>query len=729
MSSDKLNRRDFIKVSLETTGTLLVSISLPSSQIMGSPAKDFKPDAWLRISPKNEIFFSLSKSEMGQGVMTSLAMIIAEELDASLEQIIVEFAPVASDYKDPEFGLQMTGGSSSVRTSYTPLRESGALTRGLFLAAAAQKWQIPVDRCYVQSATVYEKDSSRKATYGELIDVAAKIPLPKKVSLKDKSKFKIIGKNKTRLDNQAKISGTAVFGIDAGPEDSLTAVVVRNSFGRRVKGFDSSAALKKPGIVSIFQISTGVAVVADHYWHASQAAKHLTINWETVKTVPRNTDEIYKSFEKDATDSGHNFLDKTDEENPVSKNTKNIKAKYTIPYMAHATMEPGNATAHVQKDRCDVWAPTQAPELAHSLACEITELPKEQVHIHTTFLGGGFGRRLAQDYVVEAVEISKKIGKPVRMLMSREDDIKHDVYRPGNIHYLEASLSDAKGLESWQHKIIGPSILAQVIPQWSSAMVPGWTPSFIKKLAHWGIEKFFEVSENDVTSAEGTFDKNYHIPNQKVNYVLSDPGIPIGFWRSVGHSYTGFVVESFIDEVAHELKKDPYSYRRELLKDEPKRLKVLDLVAEKSNWGKQKDTFQGIAQTFAFGSYAAQVVDLKVTNGTLSITKVICALDCGSIVHPDNVIAQIEGSIIFALSAAIKDTITFESGEVQQSNFHDYRLIRMNETPEIEVHLVESDSSPQGVGEPAVPPLAPALANAIFAAKGERQRQLPLNTG
>ncbi len=730
MESTRFTRRSFIKLTTEATGGLLVSMSLPSLAAANTSGSDFTPNAWLRISPDGTTHFSLSKAEMGQGVMTSLAMLIAEELDVDLASLKVEFAPVSPEYKDPEFGLQMTGGSSSVRTSYEPLRRAGAVTRDILISAAAKKWQVPKAQCYTEKGVIFDRKSSSSLKYSDLASIAANIPIPENVAIKGKSQFKIIGTNPRRLDNQDKISGKAVFGVDIEREDCLVAVVIRNSFGRKIASFDSKAATKLPGVVAVFEISTGVAVVADHYWNAQKASQAISIDWKVSKDIPSETAGIFKHFEKDFSESGHSFLyrgniEKASEANKDSSGTF-LQAEYKIPYMAHATMEPGNATAHVQRDRCDVWAPTQAPELAHVLATEVTGLPREKVHIHTTFLGGGFGRRLAQDYVIEAVEISKKLGKPVRMQMSREDDIKHDIYRPGGLHRLEASISHSGILETWQHKIVGPSILAQVAPQWAGAMLPEWAPQFVKKLARWGIETFYDISDNDPTSVEGTHEDNYSIAHQKVDYVLSDPGVPIGFWRSVGHSYTGFVVESFIDEVAHKLKQDPYSYRRDLLKSQPRRLNVLDLAAKKASWGKNKDIYQGIAQTLAFGSYTAQVVDVKVIDGEVKVTRVVCAIDCGSVIHPDNVIAQIEGSIIFALSAALKDAITFKDGQVEQSNFHDYRLLRSNETPEIDVILVDSNEDPQGVGEPGVPPLAPALANALFAATGRRQRELPL---
>ncbi len=718
-----------MQVAASLGGGLAVAVMLPGCGAgLRDEAGQFAPNGWIRISSDNRIRLLVDRSEMGQGVMTALPMLLAEELEVDLHLVEIEFAPAAPEYKNPLFMLQATGGSTSVKAAYKPLRRAGAIARALLVTAAAKRWSISTKQCQATNGVVKNLTDGKHLTYGELASDAAQMTI-QRVSLKSPDQFRYLGHAVDRLDNEVKVNGSAIFGIDVLVPDALTAVVIQPPvFGAKLRDFDAAKVLALEGVQEVVTISHGVAVVADSYWQARQAASQVTVEWHTYGRDELNSETIFTRFKQLAQTPGRYVSDRGNAQQIIDSADRTISAEYQLPYLAHATMEPMNCTAHVQAHRCDVWAPTQGQGNSQQIAAKITGLKRQQVFVHTTFLGGGFGRRIAQDYVQQAVEISQQVERPVKVVWSREDDMQHDYYRPATYSVLSAAL-DADGQpKAWFHRLVGPSILQQALPEFIAPMLPETTPEFLSALVTDGGAKIAGRLP-EPTAVEGAHRVVYDIPHARVEFHAYDPGIPIGFWRSVGNSHTAFVVESFIDELAHQSQQDPYHYRRALLTHQPRRLKVLDLAATQAGWGDvlAKGHFQGIAQHDCFGSYVAQVAEVSVSDdGEVSVHKVVCAIDCGQVINPDIVAAQMEGGIVYGLTAALKGEITIENGAVAQSNFHDYPLLRMHEMPEIEVYIVPSQEPPEGVGEPGTPPIAPAVTNALFRATGKRVRQLPI---
>jgi isoquinoline 1-oxidoreductase beta subunit len=728
MSHD-INRRAFIKVSTTLGAGLALGFEWEEVSQAAGPAGEFAPNAWLRITPDNRIIFILDKVEMGQGVMTSHPMMLAEELEVDPEKIEVQFAPAERVYANPMMGFQLTGGSTSVATSYLPLRNAGATARMMLVEAAAKMWSVKASDCIAEMGSVSHKGTGKTATYGKLASAASQLKVPKPV-LKDPKDFKIIGKSRTRLDAALKVTGKAQYGIDVMVPNMLVAVVLRCPVrGGKPKSIKDDAAKAMRGVKHIVTIPSGIAVVATNYWEARQAANAVVIDWDEGEFAKVDSKEISKKYEELSQKEGKKAESHGDFEKAFPGCAKTLEAVYEVPYLAHATMEPQNCTAHVTEKTCDVWAPTQSPGASQHIASQITGLPRENVKIHQTFLGGGFGRRIEIDYVTEAVHLSKMIKAPVKIQWSREDDMANDFYRPTSLNRMKGGLDKDGNLEAWFHRAVSQSILAQSLPSFAANMTPNWFPQSVSQFAGNNAAKLFKGTVVDKIALEGALEISYAVPHFRMEWAFHETTVPIAFWRSVGHSYNAFLVEGFVDELAHLGSKNPLEFRQKLLTKAPRNKAVLDLVAEKAGWGNPlpKGVFRGIAQHSCFGSFAAQVAEVSVTDNQIKVHRIVCVIDCGMVINPDIVVSQIESGIIFGLTAALKGQITFEKGRVQQTNFHNYELLRMNEIPKIEVHILPSKEAPTGVGEPGTPPVAPAVANAIFAATGKRLRKLPLS--
>ncbi len=718
-----VSRRTFVKVGVVAGAGLSLGIYFKTRPGPGMPATDaaFAPNAWLRIDEDGSITFVIDKSEMGQGITTALPQLIAEELEVSLESISFAFAPAHPAYRSPMMGMQMTGGSTSVLTGWEPLREAGATARWLLREAAAQRWDIAADQVRMLDGSAIHPDGST-LTYGELATAAATIPVPETVELKDPSEFRIIGTSPRRLDIPAKTRGETTFGVDAGPADARVAVIARSPvFGGVMESFDAALALAVEGVQEVVQIESGIAVVAEGYWPAKQGRDALEIVWNEGAGAEIDDAEIARRFRAAVEAGGKVAREDGEVDAALGGSGTTLSAEYSLPYLAHATMEPMNCTALVADGRCTVWAPTQfqdAPSMigggSRQAAAQAAGLDEDAVEIHTTFLGGGFGRRAELDFVREAAELASKVDGPVRVIWSREDDIQHDFYRPASYHELEAVLDEGGRPMGWRHEIAAQSIMER----W----LPGWMPKFVASWA--GIMP----DGVDPTAVEAAGNHPYNVSNVRVSWSNVELPIPVGFWRSVGNSQNGFVVESFVDELAHAAGQDPYEYRRALLTDHPRHRAVLDAVAEASGWDTPppEGRARGIAVVESFGSFVAEVAEVSVEEGRTRVHKVWCAVDCGVVVNPWIVRAQMESGIMYGLTAALYGRVSIEGGRVAESNFHDYPMLRMNEAPEVDVVLAPSGDSPGGVGEPGLPPLAPAVANALFALTGQRIRELPV---
>ena len=708
-----ITRRQFLHKSLVGAG-LAVAASMTPSGIKISKAEDlkkktesmFSPNVWIEITSDNIITVLVNKSEMGQGVATSLPMIAADELEADWKQIRFKEAPGGDKYIDPAWGMQLTGGSTSVRHMTEPLRKAGATAREMLLTAAALAWEVPQSECEARQGMVRHIKSGRTTTYGQLCEKASKLPIPPNPPLKKEDQFRFIGTPMPRLDVPDKVDGSAIFGTDIFVPEMLYAAVARPpTYGAKMISSDQDAAGKVPGVYKVVRVDRGMAVSASTIDTAWKGKKALDVKWDKGPHPDLNNETLEKNFTQHLDKQGVIARNEGNVKNALSRAAKKIGATYMLPYLSHVTMEPMSCTAHVLGDRCDVWVPTQNQSGVLQAAVKITGLRPEQIHVHTTYLGGGFGRRSETDVVEEALQISKSIGKPVKLIWTREEDIQNDFYRPGNCCRIEGGIDRNGKLTSWSHKVVVPSIFARIFPQMMKSGI-------------------------DPAAVEGIANMEYEIPNLYVEYVRIDNPIPVGFWRSVGSSHNAFTVESFVDELAYAAKKDPLEFRFNLLKNHPRPRRVLEAVAEKSAWGKpfKKGQGLGIAYHFSFGSHVAQVAEVSVNkkDGTIKVHRVVCAVDCGPVVNPAIITAQMTGGIIMGLSAALKERVDFDQGAVKTANFYNYNELRMSEVPEIEVHLVKSKGEMGGIGEPGLPPIAPAVANAVFKAAGIRLRNLPM---
>jgi isoquinoline 1-oxidoreductase beta subunit len=679
-------------------------------------------DAYVHVKPSGEISLIVAKSEMGQGIRTGLAMLLAEELEVDLNTVSVEQAETRPDIY-PHLG---TGGSGSTMETYEPLRRAGATVRELMITAAATRWNVPRKQCLAQKGAVIHKGSSHRATYGELVEAASKLPLPdpKTVPLKDESDFRLLGHPTPRVDVPAKVNGSAQFGLDVRVPEMLFATVVRcPTFGGKHTHFDAAAAKAVPGVVDVFEIPAlgadkftagGIVIVADSTWTAIKARRALQITWDNGANASESSDAINQALRAAAAKPGKRVRNDGDVDAALSKSSKPVEAAYELPFQAHATMEPMNITIHARAGECEVWAPTQSPDWVQRTVAQVLGMLPEKVIVHTTLMGGGFGRRYMADYPAEAAQIAKVVQKPVQLVWTREDDMTHDFYRPASCHHMRGAVDASGHPTAWSHTIASTSI-----------------------------EGFWHPNGNpEESEVGGALQMPYAIPNVRLEYNPAATVVPRAWWRSVENSFNGFAVESFIDELATAAGQDPFQFRKALLvkqkstrppsDDEvnPERLRaVLELAAEKSGWSKPvpKGKGRGIASYSSFGSYFAEVAEVSVADDqTFKIDRIVAVVDCGPIVNPESVRSQTEGAIIYGLSAALKNAITIKNGAVEQTNFDGYDPIRINEAPPIEVYLAPSGDDPGGMGEPGLPPIAPAVANAIFAASGKRLRKLPL---
>ncbi len=704
-------RRRFLQTSALATAGLIIGFRLPLEGEAAGPEAEFVPNAFLHIAPDGLVTVLVGKSEMGQGVYTALSMIAAEELDADWSKVRVEAAPAAPAYFHTAFGTQMTGGSSSVWSDYDQFRKAGAVARAMLVAAAAQSWSVDAASCRTENGNVIHDTTKKRASYGSLATAAAKLTPPKEVKLKDPKDFRIIGKPTHRLDTPEKTNGKAIFGIDVKLPGLLTALIAHPPvFGAKVRSVNSDKAKAIAGVRGVYQIPAGVAVVADSFWPAKQGRDALVIEWDEGPMADFSTAKQRADFTELAGKPGLVARNDGDAAQALASAAKKIEAEYELPYLAHATMEPMNCVARISGDSCEIWTGTQAQTIDQGAAAAAAGLKPEQVKVHTTFLGGGFGRRasLVAQFVLEAVHVAKAAKTPVKVVWTREDDMRGGYYRPFFHDRFSAGLDADNNPVAWKHTIVGQSIMTGTM-----------------------FESFGVKDGIDGSSVEGAKELPYDIPNLRVELHSPKLGVPVHFWRSVGHSHTGFVTESFFDELAHAAGKDPFEMRRALLAKHPRNRGVLELAAEKAGWGKPlaAGRGRGIALHESFESFVAQVAEVSVSKaGVLRVHRVVCAIDCGQIVNPDTIKAQMESCIIFGLTAALYGEISFERGRVKQSNFHDYKMLRIHEAPEIEVHIMPSTEKHGGVGEPGVPPVAAAVGNAIFAATGKRIRRLPIRS-
>jgi isoquinoline 1-oxidoreductase beta subunit len=667
----------------------------------------FSPNAFVRIGGDGSVTIVIDKAEMGQGIATGETMLVAEELEVDLSQVRTEFAPVDDAYKNTIFGIQATGGSTSIRGDYQLLRKAGAAARMMLVAAAAQTWGVDVATCRAEKGQVVHGATGRRIAYGELTAKAAAVAVPQDPPLKPDNALRLLGTPAPRIDAADKAAGRAQFGIDVVQPGMVFASVSRSRvFGAKLKSFDDAKARAVAGVHKTVALASGVGVIADSYWQARQAAGQVTAVFDEGPNAAQSSAKILERAAQLAKTAG-SVAEHTGDTRAAfaAAGAGAIDATYIVPYQAHATMEPQNCTAQVRADGCDVWVPTQAPGLVQKVAAMVTGLPASAIRVHTTYLGGGFGRRFEQDFVEECLRLAKEAdGAPVKLVWSREDDIGHDFYRPGTYNVMRGAVGRDGAIVAWSHRIVGPSIMSRVFP---GQVKDGIDPS----------------------SVEGAVELPYAIPNTLVDYHLVDTGVPVGFWRSVGNSQNSFVRECFFDELAAAGKQDPVALRRRLMTSAPRLAAALDLAVQKGDWGKPLGARQGrgVACASSFGSHVAQIAEVEVgTDGAVRVRRVVCAIECGPVVNPDLVAAQMEGGIVYGLTAALKSEIVIDKGGTAQTNFDDYPLLRIDEMPRVEVYVVPSTEKIGGVGEPGTPPIAPAVVNAIFAATGKRVRKLPV---
>jgi isoquinoline 1-oxidoreductase beta subunit len=703
-----LSRRSFLATSAAVGGGLLLGLSLPFGRSQAGSAASFEPNAFIRIGGDGNITLTMPYVEMGQGTYTSISMLIAEELDVNLKQVRLEHAPPNEKlYVNPMLGVQATGNSNAIRGAWKPLREAGATARMMLVETAAKQWGVEPKTCRTQDGEVIHVPTDRRLKYAELAAEAGKIPAPGKVALKPPQDFKLIGTPAKRLDAPSKVNGSAVYGIDARPPGVKIATLAQSPvFGGRVRSVDDAAAMAVKGVRQIVRLDDAVAVVADHMGAAKKGLSALKIEWDDGPNARLTTSDVARELEEATLKPGAVAQNIGDAERALADAATKVDAIYQVPFLAHATMEPMNCTVHLRKDECEIWIGSQAVTRVQAFAAKAAGLPVEKVIVHNHLIGGGFGRRLEADGAVRAVEIARHVDGPVKVVWTREEDIQHGMYRPYWLDRISGGLDKNGKAVGWSNRYAGSSVISR------------WLPQYFQK----GL---------DADSTEGAIDLVYDFPNFHVEYVRKEPpGIPTAFWRSVGPSHNVFVTESFVDEMAVAAKQDPVAFRRSLLDRNPRAKAVLDLAAQKAGWGEAlpQGRGRGVSVQFVFGSYQAHVAEVDVAkNGSVRVHRVVCAVDCGTVVNPDTVQAQIQSGVIFGATAALYGEITLKGGRVEQSNFDTYPMIRINEAPAIEVHIVKSSEPPGGMGETGTSAIVPAIANAVYAATGKRLRKLPID--
>jgi isoquinoline 1-oxidoreductase beta subunit len=707
---DQVSRRSLLTGGL--AGGFLLAFHLPvravnePSQPPDDTAGKFAPNAFIRIDTEGNTTLVMPQVEMGQGVYTSIPMILAEELDADFARVTLLHAPPSDKlYGNPLFGIQATGNSNSVRAWWKPLRTAGAGARAMLVQAAAQQWQVDPASCTTANSAVMHTESGRKLSYGALVDAANAQTPPKDVALKDPKDFVLIGKPLKRLDTPDKVNGKAIYGIDAMlPGMKFATLKVCPVFGGKVVKVDDSAARKVPGVQKVIVLDDLVAVVGDHMWAAKKGLDALVVTWDEGPNAHVSSKDIWDALRAASEKDGAVAKSTGDIAKGLATGDK-FEAAYELPFLAHATMEPVNATVHLTPSSCEIWTGTQIMTRVQSEAAKAAGLPVEKVTVYQHLLGGGFGRKLEPDMVVSAVRIAKQVDGPVKVVWTREEDIQHDIFRPVYRDTIAATLSDGK-IVGWKYRVSGSSIMARWFP-----------PGFERGV--------------DIDGVDSAVDIPYEIPNLHVEFVRAEPpAVPTGFWRGVGPNNNVFAIECFMDELARKAGKDPIDFRRSMLGNQPRFLGALNLAAEKSNWGQPLPARvgRGVCVQPSFASFIATVVEAEVDEqGEVHLRRVTCAVDTGIAVNPDTIMAQLEGGLIFGLTAALYGEITIDKGRVQQSNFHDYRMLRIDQAPKIEVHVIKSSEPPGGIGETGVTAGPPALRNAIYAATGVALRRLPID--
>lgn len=698
-----LSRREFMTAGAVAGTALVLGCSLgfkqpPAVEATTATGPDFSPNAFLTIGADDTITVTINKTEMGQGIRTGFAMLVAEELEADWTKVKV----VNATANQAKYGFQGTGGSGSSRSAWDTFRKAGATARVMLAQAAAKTWSVPESECKAENGFIVHS-SGKKLSYGKLVEAASGLPVPdaKTLSMKASKDFKIIGTRVKRIDNPAIVDGSAVYGMDMRvPGMSFATIVHCPTFGGKPASFDDSKAKSVKGVRKVVQTESGVAVVADNTWSAMQGAKALVVKWDDGPHTALSSESIRKMFEEKGKSPGLEAKKEGNFPQAFEGAAKKVEAVYELPFLNHATMEPQNCTAHVTADGCEIWAPTQFPNLVVDQAKRLTGLDPSKIKVNITLLGGGFGRRIESDYAADAIEVAKQVTGPVQVTWSREEDMQHGWYRPASMHILKGAIAADGACLGMMHRLVAPSIGGQRQPDGGKG----------------------------VDGMAGIASTQYGFPNFLAEYVRANTGVPLGYWRAVYDSQNGFVQESFMDELAHAAGKDPVEFRRGLLGKSPRLRGVLDLAAEKAGWGKElpKGVFRGVASHFAFGAYCAQVAEVSVTDGEVKIHRIVCAVDVGTVINPNMVEAQMEGCIVYGLSAALFGEITVADGKAVQTNFHNYPVMRIKDMPKVEVHIVKSEEAVSGAGEPGLPPAAPAVCNAIFAATGKRIRKLPI---
>jgi len=731
MAALTVDRRAFLKTGAAAGAGLIIGFHIPASAADDPAQQQEKKtpnpfNAWVRITPDNRIALILEKSEMGQGIMTAVPMILAEELCVDWKNVTVQQAPT-----DPDIYNHGTGGSGSIAGCWLPMRRAGAAAREMLVAAAAARWGVTTNTCVAKNGGVLHGSRNNFLTYGELADDAAKLPIPNlnTVPLKNSDDFTIVGKGTRRFEGADKTLGKAKFGIDSRVPGMQYAVVARSPvFGAKLKSFDAARAKSVAGVRDVFAIEPvsegafsagGVAVIADNSWAAMEGRKALQVQWDNGPNASESSETLHKQFLANAGKPGKPYRNDGDADAAISSAAKQVDATYEFPFAAHATMEPMNCTVHIRPDSAEAWVPTQAPQWAQDIIAGVSKLPKDKIKVNTTLMGGGFGRRYMADFVMEAAQVSKQTGKPVMVLWTREDDMQHDFYRPASYHHFSGAVDDQGNIAAWKHFQTSTSIEAM------------WNP------------KGREAPEKS-EFATAVFIP-YQTPNYRVEYTLAESGVPRAWWRSVEHSTSGFVVECFVDELASAAGADPLEFRLRSIGGDRKipdftdpkegkpldtaRLKgVLKLASEKAGWGSKlpKGIARGIAGYYSFNTYTAAVAEVSMKDGMPKVHRLVYAVDCGRPINPDGIRAQVEGAAIYGLSAALHDAITIKGGAVEQTNFHQYQMPRIGDTPKTEIFIVESKEEPTGIGEPGLPVVAASVCNAIYALTKKRVRRLPI---